>query len=112
VIARISNPSDTIVTIGPSSATANITDNPAVNINLGSLNGTTGFRLDGVTADDNSGFSVSDAGDVNGDGFDDVIIGARLADPNGGESGSSSCLSVNQFELKNSGSNCERSPRR
>jgi hypothetical protein len=40
------------------------------------LNGTNGFRLDGIDANDQSGYSVSGAGDVNGDGFDDVIIGA------------------------------------
>ena len=35
-----------------------------------------GFRLDGSDAYDQSGFSVSSAGDVNGDGVDDLIIGA------------------------------------
>ena len=34
-----------------------------------------------------SGFSVSSAGDVNGDGYDDLIIGAIFANPNGGNSG-------------------------
>ncbi|MEO5355522.1 MAG: integrin alpha, partial [Magnetococcus sp. XQGC-1] len=58
-------------------------------INLSSLDGSTGFRLDGVSAHDNSGQSVSSAGDVNGDGFDDLIVGARLADPNGSASGAS-----------------------
>ena len=61
----------------------------AANLNLSSLNGTNGFRLDGVAASDNSGYSVSSAGDVNGDGFDDLIIGALGADPNGSNSGSS-----------------------
>ena len=50
------------------------------NINLSNLDSGTGFRLDGVAAGDQSGFSVSGAGDINGDGFDDVIVGARLAD--------------------------------
>ena len=52
-------------------------------INLSSLNGSNGFRLDGVAAGDDSGRSVSNAGDVNGDGFDDLIVGADKADPNG-----------------------------
>ena len=45
--------------------------------------GTAGFVLKGVDSDDFSGRSVSNAGDVNGDGIDDLIIGARAADPNG-----------------------------
>jgi len=58
-------------------------------MDLSSLNGSNGFRLDGVAADDLSGRSVSTAGDVNGDGFDDLIVGAHGADPNGTDSGSS-----------------------
>src|SRR5437773_118522 len=61
---------------------------PAV-IPLSSLDGTIGFRLDGVTAGDLSGNSVDGAGDVNGDGFADVITGAWRADPHGHYSGSS-----------------------
>jgi Ca2+-binding RTX toxin-like protein len=53
-------------------------------VELSSLDGSDGFTLNGVDGDDNSGISVSSAGDVNGDGFDDLIIGARFADPNGG----------------------------
>ncbi|MEQ1815185.1 MAG: hypothetical protein ABL861_01700 [Nitrosomonas sp.] len=58
-------------------------------MDLSSLDGSNGFRLDGETADDRSGYSVSTAGDVNGDGFDDLIVGAYRADPNGSYSGSS-----------------------
>jgi hypothetical protein len=56
---------------------------------LSSLNGTNGLRLDGVAAFDESGVSLSRAGDVNGDRIDDLIIGAPNADPNGISSGSS-----------------------
>ncbi len=37
-----------------------------------------GFVIHGADADDQSGHSVSSAGDINGDGFDDLIIGALL----------------------------------
>ena len=50
----------------------------------GDVNGTNGFRLDGIAVDDRSGISVSGAGDVNGDGFDDLLIGAYRADPGAG----------------------------
>src|SRR4028119_1563831 len=51
--------------------------------NLSDLNGSNGFAINGIAAFDYSGNSVSSAGDVNGDGFDDLIIGAILASPNG-----------------------------
>ncbi|MDZ8110074.1 MAG: hypothetical protein RM338_31375 [Nostoc sp. DedQUE12a] len=49
---------------------------------LSSLNGTNGFKINGIAADDNSGDSVSSAGDINNDGINDLIIGAYRADPN------------------------------
>jgi Ca2+-binding RTX toxin-like protein len=52
-------------------------------LDLSTLNGSNGFAINGIAAYDESGFSVSSAGDVNGDGFDDLIIGAISADPNG-----------------------------
>ncbi|MCW5738464.1 MAG: FG-GAP repeat protein, partial [Enhydrobacter sp.] len=61
----------------------------AANLNLSALDGSNGFKLSGVAAADRSGRSVSSAGDVNGDGFADLIVGARGADPNGSESGAS-----------------------
>jgi hypothetical protein len=56
---------------------------------LSSLTGTNGFQISGEAVGHYSGRSVSDAGDVNGDGFDDIIIGAYGADPNGANSGAS-----------------------
>jgi hypothetical protein len=52
-------------------------------INLSTLDGTNGFVLNGEAAGDRSGVSVSGAGDINGDGISDVIIGADDADPEG-----------------------------
>ena len=57
-------------------------NNPFSNLNLDSINGVNGFTIYGINAGDNSGTSVSDAGDVNGDGIDDIIIGASSGDPN------------------------------
>ena len=59
------------------------------NINLSALDGTNGFKLSGVADYDYSGSAVSTAGDVNGDGIDDLLIGAFRADPNGNASGAS-----------------------
>ncbi len=50
---------------------------------LATLDGSNGFKIIGEAASDFSGISVSSAGDVNGDGFDDVIIGASFADGRG-----------------------------
>ncbi|MBD2727152.1 FG-GAP repeat protein [Nostoc sp. FACHB-892] len=61
----------------------------AAQFNLSSLNGTSGFTINGINEDDSLGNSVSSAGDINGDGVDDLIIGAPFADPNGTSSGQS-----------------------
>jgi Ca2+-binding RTX toxin-like protein len=53
-------------------------------INLSAVaSGIGGFAINGEAASDFSGISASSAGDVNGDGFADVIVGADGADPNG-----------------------------
>ena len=48
---------------------------PAV-VQLSALNGQNGFKLDGEASDDESGVSVSTAGDINGDGHADLLVGA------------------------------------
>lgn len=50
-------------------------------INLANALGTKGFLVNGGALEDYSGRCVSSAGDVNGDGYDDIIIGAHQADP-------------------------------
>ncbi len=50
-------------------------------------NGKGGFVLNGASAGDWAGNRVDRAGDVNGDGLDDFIIGARQVDTNGADSG-------------------------
>ncbi|MCV6597884.1 MAG: integrin alpha, partial [Mangrovicoccus sp.] len=52
-------------------------------LSLADLDGGNGLRLTGVDHYDYSGISASGAGDLNGDGYSDVIIGANVADPNG-----------------------------
>ncbi len=42
-----------------------------------------GFVINGQCAGDWSGWSVASAGDVNGDGLGDLIVGARMSDPVG-----------------------------
>lgn len=59
-------------------------------VNLADVeSGVGGFAIHGVAPDDFSGASVSGAGDVDGDGFYDVVVGAVGADPNGNSSGAS-----------------------
>lgn len=64
----------------------------AANLELSALNGSNGFQISGAARGDGSGFSVSCAGDVNGDSFADLIIGADRASPNGYGSGASYVL--------------------
>ena len=53
-------------------------------VDLGDLAVGDGFVIQGDAGDDRAGFSVSGGGDVNGDGYADVIVGARYGDAAGG----------------------------
>lgn len=50
-------------------------------LDTGAIDGLNGFRITGADPTDSAGTSISAAGDVNGDGFDDLVVGA----PTGGE---------------------------
>jgi hypothetical protein len=49
-------------------------------LELSGLDGATGFRVDGVEVGDYAGWTIASAGDMNGDGYADLVVGARHAD--------------------------------
>ena len=57
-------------------------DGAAVNLSAVAA-GNGGFLISGIDPNDWCGFSVSGAGDVNGDGLDDIVVAAFRADPGG-----------------------------
>ena len=68
-------------------------------IDVSSLNGSNGFVINGAAANDYSGNSVSGAGDINGDGIDDLIIGAYGTGPNGNSYAGSSYVVFGKSEV-------------
>lgn len=54
----------------------------ASSLDLSGLDGSTGFTIQGSDTYDYSGHTVSDIGDINGDGFDDVIIASYYTGKN------------------------------
>ena len=75
---------------------------PASILLLGNLKSSLGLRIDGAEPLDRSGTSISDAGDVNGDGFDDIIIGSPNADPGGKQRAGSSYVIYGRKSNNNS----------
>ncbi len=70
---------------GPSGKTQIVfgsSDNSGGEISLLNLNSTSGFIINGEELNSRSGYSVS-SGDVNRDGYDDIILGANAANSNG-----------------------------
>jgi hypothetical protein len=57
------------------------------------LHGSILYTFNGDSAGDGFGYSVSGAGDVNGDGNADLVVGARFDDNNGSDSGSARVFS-------------------
>src|SRR5262249_6501044 len=64
------NAGQSYVLYGKASGLANVHLPPAAG---------SGVRFDGAAANNLSGYSVASAGDINNDGYDDVIVGAPFA---------------------------------
>ena len=79
-------------------------------MSVSDISGGTGIKVSGANSLDYCGNAVSDAGDLNGDGYDDFVIGCSLADRNNLESsgaayvlfGSSAAANLQLGSLNNS----------
>jgi len=76
----ISDPGETYVIFGSTSGFG-------ADFSTATMSADQGFKLSGIDSGDGLGSSVSSAGDINGDGFDDLMIGAINADGVGNASG-------------------------
>ena len=73
-------PNESHVVFGRSAAAGSVFPST---LSLADLDGRQGFTMDGITPYDHAGRAVASAGDINGDGMPDVIVGASRADPDG-----------------------------
>ncbi|MEJ1416216.1 MAG: putative Ig domain-containing protein [Candidatus Sedimenticola sp. (ex Thyasira tokunagai)] len=55
-------------------------DDFTASLDVDDLNGENGFRISGTGKSDRVGYSVSGGGDINGDGINDIVIGAPYAE--------------------------------
>ncbi|CBL45942.1 Phosphoribosyl-ATP pyrophosphohydrolase [gamma proteobacterium HdN1] len=76
--APFSDPSG--INAGRSYAVFGKKDSTAIDLSA-VVNGNGGFVINGQAVGDNSGYSVAGAGDINGDGLADLVIGAYRSDP-------------------------------
>jgi hypothetical protein len=65
----------------------------AADVSVTSLTGSNGFKIAGADADQ-VGFDVASAGDVNGDGFDDLIVGGPISNTTMGYSATGAAFVV------------------
>lgn len=54
-----------------------------LDIDAATMDATQGVRIKGIDTFDFSGISVAGVGDIDGDGLDDILIGAQAGDPDG-----------------------------
>jgi len=87
-------------------------------VDLATLGSDRGYVIEGAAANDEAGTTVAGAGDVNGDGFDDVVVGAPGADADGVDAGrawvvfgSATSIAVSPTSLPPAAGSGSRGPR-